>query len=161
MSPTISELQDVLDWEAVSVLHAVEQRDGATMDAVVDATDLEREAVANRCQQLLTLGLLAEVDEEGGDLYDVTGAGHGAIGGGLYDEYDLLGEADLDELAERVAELLDRRADLKAAVDDLRADAEELQEKADRAFGDRDDVAEEFEALMADIEDLAAAIAEE
>ncbi|MFB6166609.1 MAG: hypothetical protein ABEJ31_15730 [Haloarculaceae archaeon] len=161
MSPTLSELQDVLDWQAVAVLRAIDERDGATADAVADAADLDRETVADRCRQLSTLGLIAEVDDESDELYDVTGAGHGAIGSGLYDEYDLVGEPDIDELAERVAELLDRRDALREEADALREDAEDVRVRAERQFGDREDVAAEFESLLSDVESLAERLSDE
>jgi hypothetical protein len=160
MSPTLSELQDVLDWEAIIVLQALDDRDGATVETVVTATDIDRDPVENRIRQLDTLGLITEVDEHEGECYDVTGVGHGAIGEGLYDDYDLVGDADLDELAEQVAELLDRRDTLAAELDALRDDAEEVRTRAERQFGDREDVAEEFESLQSDIDRLTDALSE-
>ncbi|WP_335999128.1 hypothetical protein [Halorientalis halophila] len=158
--PTISELSDVLDWAAVTALRAIDERDGAGLDALVDATGLDRERVANRCQQLSTLGLVTETEVDGGTVYEVTGSGHGAIGSGLYDEYDLVGEADLDELAAQVAELLERRDELQAQVEDLERDAVELRERAELQFGDRADVSEEFESLLADVKSLERALDE-
>jgi hypothetical protein len=168
MSPTVSELGDVLDWQAIAVLHTLDERDGATTDRLVAQTDLDMAIVETRCQQLETLGLVASGDADGAtaaksggnaadseDFYEVTGSGHGAIGAGLYDEFDLVGDADLDELAEEVAELLERRDDLEGAVTALREDAASLRARATRQFGDRDDVAAEFDSLLTDLEDLA------
>jgi len=160
MSPTLSELQDVLDWEAIVVLQALDERDGATVESVVSATGVDRTAVENRMQQLDTLGLITEADAEPEAFYEVTGAGHAAIGDGLYDDYDLVGEADVDELAEQVAELLDRRDVLAGELETLREDAEETRTRAERQFGDREDVADEFESLLADIERLTEALSE-
>jgi len=154
MSPTLSELQDVLDWEAITVLQAIDDRDGTTIDTISAETDLAEATVENRCQQLDTLGLITAVDDEDGDFFEVTGAGHGAIGSGLYDDYDLVGEADIDELAEQVAELLDRRDQIAAELDQLRTEATEIRTRAESQFGRRDDVTDEFESLLADIEDL-------
>ena len=61
----------------------------------------------------------------------------------------------------RSAELLDRRDDLQAAVADLRDDAERLEAEADSQFADRDDVDQEVQSLLADIEQLEAALSEE
>jgi NTP pyrophosphatase (non-canonical NTP hydrolase) len=158
MSPTISELQDVLDWQAIVVMQAVDERGGATVDDITDATDLGRGVVESRLQQVTTLGLVAEAETDAGTVYELTGQGHGAAGAGLYDEYDLVGEADIDDLAEQVAGLLDRRDALRAEVGELRDDATEIREKATRQFGDREDVRAEFESLMADIESLATAL---
>ncbi|MFB6082778.1 MAG: hypothetical protein ABEJ94_00865 [Halorientalis sp.] len=153
--PTISELSDVLDWEAVRVLRAIDDREGAAVDALVEDTGLDRSQVETRCQQLSTLGLVTETETDAGVVHEVTGSGHGAIGSGLYDEYDLVGEADLDELAEKVAELLDRRDELQARAEQLGADATQLKTRAERQFGDREDVRAEFESLMDDVEALA------
>jgi hypothetical protein len=152
--PTISELQDVLDWEAVTVLRAIDDHGGAGVDLLVETTGLDRSQVENRCQQLSTLGLATETDTDDGAIHELTGAGHGAVGSGLYDEYDMLGDADLDELAEKVAELLDRRDELQAQVQQLGDDATELKTRAERQFGDREDVSDEFESLLADVEAL-------
>ncbi|MFB6179723.1 MAG: hypothetical protein ABEI77_08375 [Halorientalis sp.] len=154
MSPTLSELQDVLDWEAIVVLQTLDDRDGTIVETVARETNIDRTVVENRIQQLDTLGLITEVDAESGAFYEITGAGHGAIGDGLYDEYDLVGQPDLDELAEQVAGLLDRRDELQAQLATLREDAEEVQTRAERQFGDREDVRAEFESLLADIEQL-------
>ena len=153
--PTISELSDVLDWEAVTVLRAIDDHEGAGVDRLVETTGLDRTQVETRCQQLSTLGLATETETDGGVIHELTGSGHGAVGSGLYDEYDMLGDADIDELAEKVAELLDRRDELQAAADQLADDATELQTRAQRQFGDREDVRTEFESLMADVEALA------
>lgn len=161
MSPTLSELQDVLDWQAVSVLEAIDDTETATVDAIVEASELDRGTVETRCQQLTTLGLITEVGDEDDALYEVTGSGHGAIGAGLFEAYDLVGSDDIDELARQVADLLDRRDDLQAAVDDLREDAEEARVRAERQFADRDDVAAEFQSLLADVEQLADTLADE
>ncbi|MFB6143285.1 MAG: hypothetical protein ABEJ30_08105 [Halorientalis sp.] len=158
MSPTLRELQDVLDWRAVEVLRAVDERQGATAAAVRTTTDLDDETVADRCQQLETLGLLA-VHDDGEPTYEVTGAGHSAIGAGLYDEYDLV-DADVGALAETAADLLDRRDDLADELEQLRADAEAFHERATRQFGDREDVTAEVEALVAEVEALAERLAE-
>lgn len=152
--PTISELSDVLDWEAVTVLRALDDRDGAGIGTVVEATGLDAETVENRCLQLSTLGLATETDTDDGTIYELTGSGHGAVGNGLYEEYDLLGEADIDDLAENVAELLDRRDRLRERVASLGDDAGDLRRRAELQFGDRDDVREEFESLLADVEAL-------
>ncbi len=160
MSPTLSELQDVLDWEAIVTLQAIDEADGATVETIVETTGLARDAAENRCQQLDTLGLVTSPEASEGDVYEITGAGHGAIGDGLYDDYDLVGEADIDELAEQVAELLDRRDALKAELEALRDDAEETRVRAERQFGDRDDVTEEFESLAADLRTLEQALEE-
>lgn len=154
MSPTLSELQDVLDWEAIVVLQTIDEQTGASVEQVVAATDLDRATVTDRVQQLDTLGLVTEVDDEGGTVVEVTGAGHGAIGSGLYDDYDLVAGADIDELAAQVAGLLDRRDELAAELGELRADAREVRTRAESQFGTRDDVTDEFESLLADIEDL-------
>lgn len=161
MSPTLSELQDVLDWEAIVTLQTIDENDGATIETVVETTEIDRAAVENRCQQLETLGLVTTPSAADGDVFEVTGAGHSAIGDGLYDDYDLVGEADIDELAEQVAELLDRRDALAAELDTLRADAEEVRTRAERQFDGRDDVAEEFESLLADVEELAATLSDD
>ncbi|SEO11270.1 hypothetical protein SAMN05216388_100887 [Halorientalis persicus] len=152
--PTISELSDVLDWEAVTVLHAIDDHEGAGVDTLVETTGLERAQVETRCQQLSTLGLATETETDDGVIHELTGSGHGAVGSGLYDEYDMIVEADLDELAEKVAELLDRRDELQAKVQELGDDATELRTRAERQFGDREDVSEEFESLLADVEAL-------
>lgn len=158
MSPTLSELQDVLDWEAIVVLRAIDDAQGASVTAVTETTGLERETVTSRCQQLSTLGLLTDVED--GDVYEVTGMGHGAIGEGLYDEYEMVGEADIDELAAEVADLLDRRETIESELERLREDADEIRTRARRQFGDREDVAAEFESLLADIDALADRLAE-
>jgi hypothetical protein len=157
MSPTISEFQDVLDWQAIVVMQAVDEAGGATVDDIDAATDLGRGVVESRLQQLTTVGLVAEPEAEDG-VYELTGQGHGAAGAGLYDGYDLVGEASIDDLAEQVAGLLDRRDELREDVAELQEDAAEIQEKATRQFGDREDVKAEFESLMSDIEDLADAV---
>jgi hypothetical protein len=159
--PTISELSDVLDWEAVTVLRAIDDDGGAGVDRLVETTGLDRSQVENRCQQLSTLGLATETDTDDGPVHELTGAGHGAVGNGLYDDYDLVGDADIDELAERVAELLDRRDELRSQVDLLAEDATELRTRAERQFGDREDVRAEFESLMDDVEALERALSEE
>jgi len=161
MSPTISELQDVLDWQAIVVMQAVDEAGGAAVDDLAAATDLSRRVIESRLQQVVTLGLVAEVGTDAGTVYELTGQGHGAAGAGLYDEYDLVGDADIDDLAEQVAGLLDSRDDLRAEIAELQADALEIREKAVRQFGDRDDVREEFETLLADIEALATALDDE
>ncbi|WP_424019159.1 hypothetical protein ACOZ4N_06710 [Halorientalis pallida] len=158
--PTISELSDVLDWEAVTVLHAIDEQEGAGLDTLVEATGLDRSQVETRCQQLSTLGLTTETDTDDGVIHELTGSGHGAVGSGLYDEYDMLGDADLDELAEKVAELLDRRDELQAQVQQLGDDATQLKTRAERQFGDRDDVSDEFESLLADVEALEESLSE-
>jgi peptidoglycan hydrolase CwlO-like protein len=158
MSPTLSELQDVLDWEAIVVLRAIDDAQGASVTAVTETTGLERETVTSRCQQLSTLGLLT--DAEDSDVYEVTGMGHGAIGEGLYDEYEMVGEADIDELAAEVADLLDRRETIESELERLREDADEIRTRARQQFGDREDVAAEFESLLADIDALADRLAE-
>jgi hypothetical protein len=160
MSPTISEFQDVLDWQAIVVMQTVDEAGGATVDDIDAETDLGRGVVESRLQQLTTVGLLAEPEAEAG-VYELTGQGHGAAGAGLYDGYDLVGEAGIDDLAEQVAGLLDRRDDLAEQIAALREDAAEVEEKATRQFGDREDVRAEFESLMADIEDLASAVDED
>ncbi|RXK49249.1 hypothetical protein [Halorientalis pallida] len=159
--PTISELSDVLDWEAVAVLHAIDDHEGADVDALVETTGLERSQVENRCQQLSTLGLATETETDDGVIHELTGSGHGAVGSGLYDEYDMIGEADIDELAEKVAELLDRRDELQAQVQRLGDDATDLKTRAERQFGDREGVREEFESLMEDVEALQRSVSEE
>lgn len=161
MSPTISELQDVLDWQAIVVMQTVDETGGVTVDDLTDETDLSRGVIESRLQQVTTLGLVGETDTDEGTIYELTGQGHGAAGAGLYDGYDLVGETSIDDLAEQVAGLLDRRDDLRDGVDALREDAAELEEKATRQFGDRKDVRAEFESLMADIEDLANALDED
>jgi len=161
MSPTISELQDVLDWQAIVVMRAVDEAGGATVDDLTEATDLGRGVIESRLQQVTTLGLVAEAETDAGTVYELTGQGHGAAGAGLYDEYDLVGEADIDDLAAEVADLLDRRDDLRERVAELREDAAEIEEKATRQFGDREDVRAEFESLMADIASLATALDDE
>jgi len=153
--PTISELQDVLDWEAAAVLRAIDHREGAGVETLVDATGFDRDRVENRCQQLSTLGLVTETDTDEGTVHEVTGSGHAAIGDGLFDEYDLVGDADIDELAQNVAELLDRRDELQEQVAQLGDDAADLERRAERQFGDREDVRAEFESLMDDVESLA------
>jgi len=158
MSPTLSELQDVLDWEAIVVLRAIDDAQGASVASVTETTGLERETVTSRCQQLSTLGLLT--DAEDGAVYEVTGMGHGAIGEGLYDEYEMVGEADIDELAAEVAHLLDRRETIESELERLREDADEIRTRARQQFGDREDVAAEFESLLADIDALADRLAE-
>ncbi|SDE77124.1 hypothetical protein [Halorientalis regularis] len=159
--PTISELSDVLDWEAVTVMRAIDEHEGAGVDVLVEATGLDRSQVENRCQQLSTLGLATETETDGGVIHELTGSGHGAVGSGLYDEYDMLGDANLDELAEQVADLLDRRDELQARVRQLGDDATELKTRAERQFGDREDVSDEFESLMDDVEALERALSEE
>jgi hypothetical protein len=159
MSPTIAEFQDVLDWQAIVVMQAVDEAGGATVDEIDAATDLGRGVVESRLQQLTTVGLVAEPGTDEG-IYDLTGQGHGAAGAGLYDGYDLVGEASIDDLAEQVAGLLDRRDELREEVAELREDAAEIEEKATRQFGDREDVRAEFESLMDDVEALTAAIDE-
>jgi len=157
----MSELSDVLDWEAVTVLRAIDDREGAGVDALVDTTGLDREQVENRCQQLSTLGLVTESDTGDGTVHELTGSGHAAVGSGLYDEYDLVGEADVDELAETVAELLDRRDELQAAAEQLGEDAREVKTRAERQFDDREDVRAEFESLLDDVETLVAKLDDE
>ncbi len=159
--PTISELSDVLDWEAVTVMRAIDDHGGAGVDRLVETTGLGRSQVENRCQQLSTLGLATETDTDDGPIQELTGAGHGAIGNGLYDEYDMVGDADIDELAEQVAELLDRRDQLRNQVDLLAEDATELKTRAARQFADREDVTQKFESLMTDVEALERALNEE
>jgi FtsZ-binding cell division protein ZapB len=159
--PTISELSDVLDWEAVTVLRAIDEHEGAGVDALVESTGLDRSQVENRCQQLSTLGLATETETEDGPIHELTGSGHGAVGSGLYDEYDLIGETEIDELAEKVAELLDRRDELQAKVEQLGDDASQLKTRAERQFGDREDVSEEFESLLADVEALERSLSDE
>lgn len=161
MSPTISEFQDVLDWQAIAVMQAVDEGDGATVDDLVAETDLSRGVIESRLQQVTTLGLVAEAETDDGTVYDLTGQGHGAAGAGLYDGYDLVGEASIDDLAAQVAGLLDRRDELREEVAALQEDAAEIEEKATRQFGDREDVQTEFESLMADIEALTTVLDEE
>jgi len=158
--PTLRELQDVLDWKAVTVLKAIDEQEGATLETVVDETEFEWDLAENRCEQLVAVGLIDDPEADGETVYELTGAGHGAVGAGLYDEFDLDRE-DIDALAERFAELLDRRDDLQAAVADLRDDAERLEAEADSQFADRDDVDQEVQSLLADIEQLEAALSEE
>lgn len=158
MSPTLSELQDVLDWEAVVVLRAIDDAQGASVATVTETAGLNHDTVTDRCQQLSTLGLITEA--EGGEVYEVTGMGHGAIGEGLYDEYQMVGEADIDELATEVASLLDRRETIESELERLREDAAEVRARARTQFGDREDVAAEFESLQAEIDGLADRLAE-
>jgi hypothetical protein len=158
--PTLSELQDVLDWQAVAVMQEVDEREGATLDEVVDGTNFEWDLTENRLDQLVAIGLLKDTTIDGETVYELTGSGHGAAGAGLYGKYDL-DRGDVDALAERFADLLDRRDDLQDALEELRADAERLQADAERQFGDREDVSDEVESLVADIDGLADALAEE
>ena len=153
--PTVSELSDVLDWEAVTVLRAIDDHEGASVHRLTETTGFDRDRVTNRCQQLSTLGLVTETETDDETVHEVTGSGHAAVGNGLYDEYDFVGEADIDELAEKVAELLNRRDELRAEVDQLADDAADLRTRAERQFGDREDVRAEFESLMDDVETLA------
>jgi hypothetical protein len=158
--PTLSELQDVLDWQAVAVMQAIDEREGATLDETVDETAFEWELTENRIDQLVAIGLVKETAVDGETVYELTGSGHGAAGAGLYEKYDL-DRSDVDALAEAFADLLDRRDDLQDAVADLRADAERLQADAERQFDDREDVGEEVESLVSDIEGLAESLTSE
>jgi len=139
-------------------MQAVDEASGATVDDLVAETDLSRAVIESRLQQVTTLGLVKEAETDEETVYDLTGQGHGAAGAGLYDAYDLVGEASIDDLAAQVAGLLDRRDELREDVAELQEDAAEIEEKAARQFGDREDVQAEFESLMADIEDLADAV---
>jgi uncharacterized protein YukE len=155
--PTLRELQDVLDWQAVATLREVDELEGASASEVTDRGDLDAETVENRLQQLVAVGLLNEVESDDGTLYEVTGAGHGAIGAGLYDEFDMNPE-DIDALAGRFADLLDRRDAIRADLESLREAAQNLQREAQREFEDREDVGAEFESLLEDIDALADAL---
>ena len=160
MSPSLKELTDVLDWHAISVLRAIDDANGATLGELLAATDFSRERVADRCQQLVAIGLVTDRERDDETAYDVTGMGHGAIGDGLYDEYEMVGEADIDELAAEVADLLDRQETIESELERLREDADEIRTRARQQFGDREDVAAEFETLLADVDALADRLAE-
>jgi predicted transcriptional regulator len=155
--PTLSELQDVLDWQAVAVMQGIDDREGATLEEAVAETNFEWDRTEHCIEQLVAIGLVKETEVDEETVYELTGSGHGAAGAGLYDEYDL-DRDDVDDLAESFADLLDRRDDLRDAVEDLRTDAERLQADAQREFGDREDVSEEVDSLLADIERLSEAL---